>query len=165
MKGNHIMFIHGGRKRQRELVASMVDYCIESMMPHLAGKVELMLELNPRLQQEEHLVGYCIAVDERRCTREVEIAIHSALGIKDMLTVVAHEMVHVKQLALGERHDKRGRIYWRGVDMTEANYEDSPWEIDAYAREDLLFKGWLDEYHHILSDKEALEIMENKKEI
>jgi hypothetical protein len=54
---------------------------------------------------------------------------------------LAHEMVHVKQLALGILKTENGINYWRGKRYTRrTKYLDMPWEIDAYSKQELIFR-------------------------
>jgi hypothetical protein len=60
-------------------------------------------------------------------------------GEEDPLSVLAHEMVHVKQYANGELVDHGKYCSWHGTKYEDynANSEDyffSPWEIEAFGR-------------------------------
>ncbi len=54
---------------------------------------------------------------------------------------LAHEMVHVKQLAKGIlTSDSRGN-YWRGRRYgARTKYLDQPWEIEAFSKQELVFR-------------------------
>lgn len=59
---------------------------------------------------------------------------------KKIVEALAHEMVHVKQLATGEYYDYMYSdkiIKWKGkkIDINQVDYWDLPWEIEAYGRE------------------------------
>ena len=58
-------------------------------------------------------------------------------GAEDPISVLAHEMVHVKQYVNGELIDYGQHCSWKGVDYreVEADTEDyyfSPWEVEAF---------------------------------
>ena len=59
--------------------------------------------------------------------------------IDEQIATLAHEMVHLKQYHMGELRDTEEKnIYlWNNVlkDMTDIDYHDYPWEIEAYGRE------------------------------
>jgi hypothetical protein len=61
---------------------------------------------------------------------------------KKKLQTLAHEMVHVKQLARGEMNSKLDPSSWRGpvnYKIGEAlEYADNPWEVEAFGREEIL---------------------------
>lgn len=68
--------------------------------------------------------------------------IDSGLNAVTMIQTLAHEMVHVKQMVLGQLRidvDEYGFAthYWLGKKNTD-KYFDRPWEIDAWAKERLL---------------------------
>lgn len=55
----------------------------------------------------------------------------------ELLSTMAHEMVHIKQMNSGDfRLDvEKGRKYWKEVDHTHTRYEKQPWEKEAFAKE------------------------------
>ncbi len=58
---------------------------------------------------------------------------------------LAHEMVHVKQMAKGTLKVEGGNTWWRGKKYSKrTKYLDMPWEIDAFARQELLFRRALE---------------------
>jgi hypothetical protein len=73
-----------------------------------------------------------------------------------MFSVLAHEMVHLKQMAKGEMKDKyvksRYVTVWRGDRYEDdVNYWDQPWELEAYKlqeRGNLKMKRWLLDHVH-----------------
>jgi hypothetical protein len=59
-----------------------------------------------------------------------------AMGI-----TLAHEMVHVRQMALGILKTEKGINYWRGKKYTrKTKYLNLPWEIDAFSKQELVFR-------------------------
>lgn len=67
--------------------------------------------------------------------REFLIEIHPGIGAYNILSTLAHEMVHVKQLIEGETNDDLS--IWKGkrVNSDALDYWHHPWEIDAHGRE------------------------------
>lgn len=58
---------------------------------------------------------------------------------------LAHEMVHVKQLAKGTLKTENGKRYWRGqLYRKNIKYLDSPWELDAFSKQEILFRRALE---------------------
>lgn len=54
---------------------------------------------------------------------------------------LAHEMVHVKQLARGTLKTVNGVRYWRGQRYSKrTKYMNSPWELEAFAKQEILFR-------------------------
>ena len=59
----------------------------------------------------------------------------------DMGVTLAHEMVHVRQMAKGILKIKNGVNYWCGKRYTKrTKYLDQPWEQDAFARQEIVFR-------------------------
>ena len=62
-------------------------------------------------------------------------------SLKDMGITLAHEMVHVKQLAKGTLKQVNGVNYWNGKRYRRNHkYLNLPWEIEAFSRQELLFR-------------------------
>jgi hypothetical protein len=63
-------------------------------------------------------------------------------SLLEMGTTLAHEMVHVRQLAKGLMKflPNQARI-WMGKRYNKrTHYLDQPWELDAFARQEILFR-------------------------
>lgn len=71
--------------------------------------------------------------------RTILMSLDSRLPMNQLLLTLAHEMVHVKQIARGQYSGKlarNGRLLsqWCGKTV-KAKYEDRPWEIEAFSRQ------------------------------
>jgi hypothetical protein len=63
-------------------------------------------------------------------------------SLLEMGTTLAHEMVHVRQLAKGQMKflPNQARI-WKGKRYNKrTHYLDQPWELDAFARQEILIR-------------------------
>lgn len=65
-----------------------------------------------------------------------EISIDADLSFEDMLSILSHEMTHVKQYATGElsyNYRNADQAIWKGryIEEHQYPYEKQPWEIDA----------------------------------
>ena len=61
--------------------------------------------------------------------------------LKDLTLTLCHEMVHVKQMASGLMKSVEGGQTWKGKFYPEeTKYLDRPWEIQAFARQELLMR-------------------------
>lgn len=71
----------------------------------------------------------------RNQPRLFSIEIHPGLGASGILSTLAHEMVHVKQLIFHETNDDLS--IWKGKRFNSdlVDYWEHPWEIDAHGRE------------------------------
>ena len=94
----------------------------------------------------EGMNGVCAKTGEK----EITIALCSRLPDYKLFTTLAHEMVHVKQFALGEMKDgiSSAYTYWQGSQISEEDndYWDLPWEIEAHGREKGLFTRFKHHY-------------------
>jgi hypothetical protein len=102
----------------------------------LNSKYNVVIVTDPSLKKDGNN-GLCAKTGDR----EITIGLYSRLNIVKMLYTLAHEMVHVKQMARGQyRHEtKRGSVhhYWMGK-RVNASYIDRPWEREAFSRESIL---------------------------
>lgn len=66
-------------------------------------------------------------------------------NLKDMGITLAHEMIHVKQLAKGTLKQVNGVNYWKGKRYRKNHkYLNLPWEIEAFSKQELLFRRTLE---------------------
>lgn len=79
---------------------------------------------------------------------EFYIDIDATLERKPFLILLAHELVHIKQMAFGQRQESLDKkaMRWMGmlINPDELNYYDLPWEIEANGREYGLYKRYKD---------------------
>lgn len=100
------------------------------------------------LKKDHEALG-CTYMD---APREITVVLDSSLRFESMIQTLAHEMIHVKQFALGQLREVKNRRgkptrMWRGKPArTHALY--SPWEREAYRRENDLVVQLLEQFHH-----------------
>ncbi len=123
------IIVSGGSRNQKKYAESMALFCVNKFLPRHKN---LTVEINLRLMSKDETYGYCCHVDDR----EFEVELKRTLGMRDMLTTLAHEMVHVKQYVLGELD--------QGSE-SEYDYWDKPSEIEAHGRETGLFIRWCEQ--------------------
>ena len=107
----------------------------------------LRIEFNKKLDADAG--GFCYGDAEEI---DIEIATHiqgEALDIEQIKINIAHEMIHAQQIASGRLLDHGIQItdnclvkvaVWDGEYHTNTPYDDKPWEIDAYAREEIVYQ-------------------------
>lgn len=87
--------------------------------------------------------GHCSPVDHSRRPRMFEIGINPNMQRHKMLQCLAHEMVHVKQYAMGELSNELITAKWQGktfkLTRSFEDYLNWPWEIEAYGRDRSLY--------------------------
>lgn len=120
--------VTGGSKNQRKYAKSMAHFCIKKFLPR---HKTLDIEINLKRMSKDENYGYCSQLDER----DFEIEVKRSLSMRNMLTTLAHEMVHVKQYVKKEMPEQELNIdYW-----------DLPHEIEAHGRETGLFIRWCEQ--------------------
>jgi hypothetical protein len=66
--------------------------------------------------------------------------------LKDIGITLAHEMVHVRQMAKGILQVVDGKNFWKGKRYTRrTKYLDQPWEQDAFAKQEIVFRRAIEE--------------------
>ncbi len=126
--------VKGGKPNQRKHVESMVEFCINTLMPRMKT-----LDITVRLCTPKGAMGYCLELDNKR---EFDIEIDRTQPMRKMLETLAHEMVHVKQFARRELHPANDEWYGKTYNPKKIDYWDLPWEIEAHGRETGLFIRW-----------------------
>ena len=117
---------------------------IDSIMPSLIKQLglknsrkELFINIcrGPQLEDNDGVTSYieqfdCIVILLRQCS-----------SLEKLGLTLAHEMVHVKQLAKGKLKSKNGIRYWNGRAVSrKVKYLNQPWEIEAFSKQELLFR-------------------------
>jgi hypothetical protein len=83
-----------------------------------------------------------ITVDLSDLTGCYMVVIKPTRKLKDIGLTLAHEMVHVKQLAKGVLKNKHnGTHIWAGKQYSKKTaYLDMPWEIEAFSKQELILR-------------------------
>lgn len=80
--------------------------------------------------------------NSKKQPRKFRIVIWKYLSAREILSSMIHEMVHVKQWALGETGHHLET--WMGEEVPEdLEYYDHPWEKDAYGSERCIFSQYV----------------------
>ena len=115
----------------------------------MANNVEVFVKLSKDLKKKEQAYGFChITDDSLSKPREFMIELDASMkwSFDQILTWLAHEMVHLKQFVRKELWDyETGRVQWKSREYGKVDYDDQPWEKEAYRLEEKLyeeFAGW-----------------------
>ena len=69
------------------------------------------------------------------------VVVNSTKRLTDMGITLAHEMVHVRQMAKGKLKSVAKGNTWNGKLYTKkTEYLDQPWEQDAFAKQEIIFR-------------------------
>ena len=88
-----------------------------------------------------------ITVDLSVLTGCYMVVIKPTKKLKDIGLTLAHEMVHVKQLAKGILKNKQNGVnIWAGKKYSKKTaYLDMPWEIEAFSKQELILRRAFEE--------------------
>ncbi|NBO69876.1 MAG: hypothetical protein EBU66_04195 [Bacteroidetes bacterium] len=141
----------GRRSGKLQLIEAAKFFAAQLMDPRMVRNLTVDIEVRRGLDVD----GECVDEDGVRNPRWFTIGLKNQ-DIDEMIKVLAHEMVHVKQHAKNElqsglmvatRGGMKMSSRWMGEiwkpEGKECHYYDSPWEIEAYGREVGLYQKWL----------------------
>lgn len=126
----NLIEVNGGNKTQREICENVAHHMISELLPRFRT-LDIIINL---VTIKSEAIGFCMEQDKN----QFEIELDKKLSIKDMVTALCHEMVHVKQFARKEMVDgiKTGVARWKSKTIPlDTNYWDLPWEKEAYRME------------------------------
>jgi len=119
---------------KKELKRAAKFYAKELMDHAVTQNLELEIAVVNKLPMQ----GLCEVLDDERKPSLFRIELRKELA-GEVLSSLAHEMVHVKQYATGELRDtaKENIIVWQGKKLNVKNLIsfDHPWEVEAYGKE------------------------------
>jgi hypothetical protein len=119
---------------------------IEAILPSMVEQLGLINSKKSvliRLEQDCQGMGYTVPVD---ILDSFVVVIKSSMSLKDVGLTLAHELVHVRQMARGILKIKNGVNYWRGKRYTKrVKYLNQPWEQDAFARQEMVLRRAIEE--------------------
>lgn len=144
--------VYGSKSARQcnELTEATMFYAYSLMPEVIANELEIEVHITSDI---EH-AGCAYPDDDDLNPRAFVIEINPAYTDTSIYSTLAHEMVHVKQWAMGEAYDlliKAGEELvitrmWKGSkwspDINEHAYFDCPWELEAFGREVGLYYRW-----------------------
>ena len=87
-----MIYVQGGSKAQRKYAYSIAEFVCNKF------NINPDIEIYFRRLTNDRCLGGCVRFD----AHEYEIDIKRSLRLRDLLTTLAHELVHVKQYELGQ---------------------------------------------------------------
>lgn len=141
-----------GKHKEKALLKEAAAFFANQLMdPRMVRNLTIDLEVRNNMRVD----GECVDEDGIRNPRWFTIGLKRQ-DISEMIKILGHEMVHVKQHAKNELQNghavaARGgfKIYskwmgeiWKPKGKEDA-YFDAPWEIEAYGREVGLYVKWM----------------------
>ena len=150
-----IVEVEGYRSHNIDLhqaVREAVSFYSEVLLgKRMANNVDVLVKLTKDLKKKEKAYGFChITDDSLSRPREFMIELDASMkhSFDDILTWLAHEMVHLKQFVRGELCDyETGRVQWKTRSFGRVHYDDQPWEKEAYRLESKLYEEFEEWYY------------------
>lgn len=127
---------YGARKRR---CRDVLTWFISTYLP----RHHIYIEVLHRGLLREGAYGYCSVQDCNWKPRSFLIEVHNRLNEEDYIKVILHELQHLLQHVRGDLRDKKGIRCWKGVDCSDLDYDEMPWELDAHQREQELYEEYL----------------------
>lgn len=122
---------------------------IEALMPSIIKQLKLE---NSTKAVVIRVANECddnngITVDLSGITGCYMVVIKPTRNLKDMGLTLAHEMVHVKQMAKGVlKSTKTGAHLWKGKRYSKkTEYLNMPWEVQAFSQQELILRRAIEE--------------------
>ena len=117
----NMFYVKGGTKTQRELTENVAMFAIKNLFPKIR-KYFILIRLDK--------FNNCFEYDER----DYVINIDKKQNYDDFVTVIFHELVHVKQYLKNEMDNYSFR--------TTTDYYMLPQEQEAYSLQEKLLEKW-----------------------
>ena len=128
-----------GYKYSHKRCCDIVGWFAETYLPNH----KIFINVDHKGLLREGVFGWAWVVPPDHRPREFEVEIHNRLTPEDYTSTLLHELWHVYQHVTGQLKDKYNKRYWKGIDHSETDYEDQPWEVEAHKMEKILLKQYL----------------------
>ena len=130
----------------KKLARKAIQFYADALMSsRLHDNIHLTLIFKELDRADDY--GYCVPYYEGMNVRLFDIEINNSISKRLTLESIAHEMVHLKQLAKSEwyEYDRSPCQHrWNGtiinLDESKDNYWLAPWEVEAYGMQFGLFR-------------------------
>jgi hypothetical protein len=135
-----------GHRARKKHCFNVVNWVLEKYLP----RHQLDIMIHHRGLLREGVYGWCTVQDCDYRPRAFLIEIHNYLTLEDYLQTILHEMWHVYQHVRGDLRDKGSLQLWKGIDYSDKDYDDLPWEKEASKMEKELFQEYLTDHPQTL---------------
>jgi len=130
-----------GSRRNRKFVEAILPSMVTQLKLDRCQKA-LLIRLYDECESNEGMTWDLSAV-----TGAYLVVIKPKRKLKEIALTLAHEMVHVKQLAKGTlKTTKNGVQVWAGKRFSKNTaYLSRPWEIEAFSKQELILRRAFEE--------------------
>ena len=129
---------HSGYNYSKRRCNSIVSWFVVKYLPNH----KVSINVDHKGLHRESVFGWAWVVPPDHRPREFEVEIHNRLSSELYTETLLHELWHVYQHVTGQLKDKYNKRYWKGIDHSETNYDDQPWEVEALKMEKILVREY-----------------------
>ena len=129
---------YSGYNYSKRRCESIVNWFVDTYLPNH----KIFLNIDHKGLLRESVFGWAWVVPPDHRPREFEVEIHNRLSVEDYTSTLLHELWHVYQHVTGQLKDKYNKRYWKGIDHSETDYDDQPWEVEALRMEKILYREY-----------------------
>jgi len=127
---------HSGYGYSQILCEDVTNWFLSQFFPRHKIDVHIV----HRGLKSEGVVGYCDVEGDTYRPRQFLIELQVGMSREDYIKTLLHELWHVYQHVKGHLKDNRKHRLWKGVDHSDTDYDDQPWEQEAHRMEDILYQ-------------------------
>ena len=127
-----------GYKYSHKRCCDIVGWFAETYLPNH----KIFVNVDHKGLLRESVFGWAWVVPPDHRPREFEVEIHNRMNPEEYTKTLLHELWHVQQHVRGILKDKHNKRLWRGIDHSETDYDDQPWEKEALQMEEVLYKKY-----------------------
>jgi|TARA_R100000008_G_scaffold83721_1_gene69530 hypothetical protein len=142
-----VYLTYSGYNYSKKRCASIVNWFLDTYLP----RHKIIVNVDHKGLLREGIFGWVWAADCDHRPRDFEIEIHNRLDPKLYTETLLHELWHLYQHVKGDLKDKHQKRLWKGIDHSETDYEDQPWEKEAHGMEEKLYR----EYNSFITNSKS----------
>lgn len=127
-------------KMRQQKITEAVDYVSAQLLSRFRKPIYINIRTIRQLTEKQGVNGDCMDEGDREFTIRLDVS----LPLKDLVSTLMHEMVHVWQYMTGKlKQPSTNKAIFDGVDYDwDMDYDTRPWEIEAHAKEKQLKENW-----------------------
>lgn len=137
-----LYFEHSGYGYSKNRCENIVNWFFANYLPR--HKIDLIIV--HRGLKRDHVYGWANIEDSDSRPRTFVIELQSNMDGVNYSKTLFHELWHVYQWVRGDLREKGLKRIWKGMDHTETDYADQPWEQEASFMENILYAYYLDRH-------------------
>jgi hypothetical protein len=134
-----LYFSTSGYNYSKKRCEKIVDWFVSKYL----SRYKIEIEVLHRGLLREGVYGWCTVQDCDWRPRSFLIELHNFLPVEDYTKTLLHELQHVLQHVRGDLKDKGQKRLWKGIDCSDLDYDDQPWEQEAHKLEEILYHKYL----------------------